>query len=123
MKTIIALLALFALALVASAQPSVGPEYASTTSTNLAYSTTLTTPTLTGFILSVGYQYDFQNGTSPLVSIPSQPAQLVVDVIAKVNSTLMVNGVTYTYGQAMAIWSAIVAQERAAQLAAVSAKK
>lgn len=52
---------------------------------------------------------------------PAPPASLTVDLVANGAKTVTVSGTTYTYAQAIAIIQAVLAQERAAQIAAYNA--
>ena len=73
--------------------------------------------------VEVFYRSDVLNGTEVIAQAPSEPSNLTVDVAANGAKTVTFAGQTYSYGQGFAIMSAIFAQERATQLAAIAAAK
>ena len=66
------------------------------------------------------YQSTITNGGAFVSNVQSVPQTLSVDLVAQTASTVVYNGTTYTYGQALGIMNAIFAQERAAELAKAS---
>jgi len=65
----------------------------------------------------VFYQSTITNGGTFVSNVQSVPQTLSVDLVAQAASTVVYEGTTYTYGQALGIMNAIFAQERAAELA------
>lgn len=64
------------------------------------------------------YRSDVTLASGSVVAQPdSVPASLSVDLVAQGAKTVTVAGTSYTYAQALAIVQAVLAQERAAQLA------
>ena len=115
MKKLLCILGLVALTFSARAQSlTQGTEYPWRVQiTDLGY----TSGSLTAVPVTVFYRSDVTNGSAVVVQVPSTPATLQVDLIAKASSTVTVSGTTYTYGQIFALMNAIFVQERSAQLA------
>ena len=78
---------------------------------------------LTACPVTVFYQSTITNSGVFVANVPSVPQTLSVDLVKQATSTVVYQGTTYTYGQALGIMNAIFAQERAAELAAANAPK
>jgi hypothetical protein len=63
------------------------------------------------------YRSDITQGSVLRAQPDSTPPSLTVDLVQSGSRTVTVGGTTYTYAQAIGIVTAILAQERAAQLA------
>lgn len=74
--------------------------------------------TLTSAPIVQFYRSDVASNGTVIAQPSSTPSSLTVDLVQKASSTVTVNGQTYTYGQAIEIVTALLAQERATQLAA-----
>jgi opacity protein-like surface antigen len=121
MKTFLAILlsaAVLSVAAVAQAPAiSQSSEYPWRLQVDFAYSGgSITAAPVTQF-----YRSDVTQGTVIIAQPASNPESLTVDLVANGAKTVTVNGTTYTYSQAVQILTAIFAQERAAQLAALAA--
>jgi hypothetical protein len=79
---------------------------------------TYTSGTISAAPITQFYQTDLTSNGVLLTHATSTPSALTVDLVAKASSTVTVNGTTYTYAQAIQIVTALLAQERVAQLAA-----
>ena len=109
------LLALLALPLVGKAQLVQSPEYSWRVQIcDLTYNAN---QQLTACPVTVFYQSTITNAGAFVSNVQSVPQTLSVDLVAQAASTVVYNGTTYTYGQALGIMNAIFAQERAAELA------
>ena len=112
------LLALLALPLVGKAQLVQSPEYSWRVQIcDLTYNAS---QQLTACPVTVFYQSTITNGGAFVSNVQSVPQTLSVDLVAQAASTVVYEGTTYTYGQALGIMNAIFAQERAAELAKAS---
>ena len=126
MKSIISVLIAVTFAGLAKAQLVAPTEYVNRVAVNLAYAapSSPNPGTPNGASLAVRFAVNVTQTTATGATIttaaPSIPALLAIDLIAKADTALP-NG--HTYGEVLADIQAIIAQERAAQLAArVSAK-
>ena len=109
------LLALLALPLISKAQLVQSPEYSWRVQIcDLTYNNN---QQLTACPVTVFYQSTITNGGAFVSNVQSVPQTLSVDLVAQAASTVVYEGTTYTYGQALGIMNAIFAQERAAELA------
>jgi len=109
------LLALLALPLVGKAQLVQSPEYSWRVQIcDLSYDLN---GQLTACPVTVFYQSTITNAGAFVSNVQSVPQTLSVDLVAQAASTVVYNGTTYTYGQALGIMNAIFAQERANELA------
>ena len=109
------ILALLALPLISKAQLVQSPEYSWRVQIcDLTYNAS---QQLTACPVTVFYQSTITNGGTFVSNVQSVPQTLCVDLVAQAASTVVYNGTTYTYGQALGIMNAIFAQERAAELA------
>ena len=112
------LLALLALPLVGKAQLVQSPEYSWRVQIcDLTYNNN---QQLTACPVTVFYQSTITNSGAFVSNVQSVPQTLSIDLVAQAASTVVYNGTTYTYGQALGIMNAIFAQERAAELAKAS---
>ena len=112
------ILALLALPLISKAQLVQSPEYSWRVQIcDLSYNNN---QQLTACPVTVFYQSTITNGGAFVSNVQSVPQTLSVDLVAQAASTVVYNGTTYTYGQALGIMNAIFAQERAAELAKAS---
>jgi len=112
------ILALLALPLVSKAQLVQSPEYSWRVQIcDLTYNAN---QQLTACPVTVFYQSTITNGGTFVSNVQSVPQTLSVDLVAQAASTVVYNGTTYTYGQALGIMNAIFAQERAVELAKAS---
>jgi len=112
------LLALLALPLISKAQLVQSPEYSWRVQIcDLTYNNN---QQLTACPVTVFYQSTITNGGAFVSNVQSVPQTLSVDLVAQAASTVVYEGTTYTYGQALGIMNAIFAQERAAELAKAS---
>ena len=112
------ILALLALPLISKAQLVQSPEYSWRVQIcDLSYNNN---QQLTACPVTVFYQSTITNGGAFVSNVQSVPQTLYVDLVAQAASTVVYNGTTYTYGQALGIMNAIFAQERAAELAKAS---
>ena len=109
------ILALLALPLVGKAQLVQSPEYSWRVQIcDLSYDLN---GQLTACPVTVFYQSTITNAGAFVSNVQSVPQTLSVDLVAQAASTVVYNGTTYTYGQALGIMNAIFAQERANELA------
>lgn len=120
MKSILAILFLFAglLAPLSATAPSIAlsSEYSWRVQiADLGY----TNGSLTAVPVTVFYRQDVTSNGAVISNLPSTPPELTIDLLAKAQSTVTVNGTTYSYGQVFQLMQAIFTQERAAQIAAL----
>jgi hypothetical protein len=109
------ILALLALPLISKAQLVQSPEYSWRVQIcDLTYDLN---QQLTACPVTVFYQSTITNAGVFVSNVPSVPQTLNVDLVKQASSTVVYQGTTYTYGQALGIMNAIFAQERAAELA------
>lgn len=114
MKTILAILAFVALAVAGHAQSiTQSAEYPWRLQVDFTY----TTGTITAAPITQFYRSDVTQGSAVIAQPSSTPSSLVVDLVANGTKTVTVNGHAITYAQVLATLQAIMAQERAAQLA------
>ena len=112
------ILALLALPLISKAQLVQSPEYSWRVQIcDLTYNAN---QQLTACPVTVFYQSTITNSGAFVSNVQSVPQTLSIDLVAQAASTVVYNGTTYTYGQALGIMNAIFAQERAAELAKAS---
>ena len=111
MKTILAILAFVALAVAGHAQ-SITQSAEYPWRLQVDFTGTITAAPITQF-----YRSDVTQGSAVIAQPSSTPSSLVVDLVANGTKTVTVNGHAITYAQVLATLQAIMAQERAAQLA------